>query len=69
MCYSAGVLKYAGAIRKLVGGGGAVAMEEALERQYSFWRLIGVLTVVVMVIYAIILIVVVIAAIAASAGG
>lgn len=60
------LLKYAGAIRNLVDGGGARAMEDALDRQYSFWRLIGVLTLVGIVIYAIILVVVVIAAVAAS---
>lgn len=50
------LLKYAGAIRKLVDGGGGPAMEEALDRQYAFWRLVGILTVVTMVIYVIILI-------------
>ncbi len=51
------LLKYAGAIKNLTSGGGAGAMEDALERQYSFWRLIGVLTVAVVALYVLIIVV------------
>lgn len=53
-CYY--LLKYAAAIKSLVGGGGTAAMEEALARQYSFWRLIGILTLVLFGLYALILV-------------
>ena len=57
------LMKYAGAIRNLVDGGGAGAMEEALDRQYSFWRLVGTIMAVVMAIYALILVIGVIMAV------
>lgn len=60
------LLKFAGAIKSLAGGGGSAAMEEALEKQYSFWRLIGVLTLAVIALYAVLLLVVAIAAVASG---
>lgn len=63
------LLRFAGAIRKLGYGGGAAAMEEALERQYSFWRLIGILTLAVIAIYVLILVIaIVVAAFGAFSG-
>jgi amino acid transporter len=43
--------QYASAIRNLEQGGGDVAMEEALRSQKSFWRFVGIATVVVIVLY------------------
>ncbi len=58
-CYF--LLKFAGAIKRLVSGGGSAAMEEALERQYSFWRLIGILALIVFALYALIIVVAIVA--------
>lgn len=46
--------QYASAINKLLLGGGDVAMEDALGSQKSFWRFVGILTLVLMCIYALI---------------
>lgn len=48
--------KYARALKSFAASGAASDMEDALARQYSFWRLIGILTLVVLVIYALIFI-------------
>jgi hypothetical protein len=58
--------QYASAIRSLERGGGDVAMEDALRSQKSFWRFVGILTLIIMVIYGIILVVFILGA--ASAG-
>ena len=48
--------QFASAIRNLDQGGGDVAMEEALRSQKSFWRFVGIMTLVVICIYAIIIV-------------
>ncbi len=45
--------RYAGAIKRFTDGGGEVSMEEALGRQYSFWRLVGIMALVVIAIYVV----------------
>jgi hypothetical protein len=49
--------RYATAIRELLQGGGAPPMEKALESQKSFWRYVGILTVVLLCIYALIFVI------------
>ena len=44
--------KYASSIGHLMQGGGDVAMEEALGSQKSFWRFVGILTLVLICLYA-----------------
>lgn len=48
--------QYASSIRNLEQGGGDVAMEEALRNQKSFWRFVGITTLVVICIYAVVLV-------------
>lgn len=48
--------QYASSIRSLEQGGGDVAMEEALRNQKSFWRFVGILTLVVICIYLIVIV-------------
>src|SRR5687767_10772849 len=48
--------QYASSIRSLEQGGGDVAMEEALRNQKSFWRFVGITTLVVICIYAIVIV-------------
>ena len=47
--------QYASSIRSLEQGGGDVAMEEALGNQKSFWRFVGITTLVMICIYAIVI--------------
>ncbi len=42
--------RYADKIRDLLSGGGTQALEEALEFQKSFWRFVGILTLVFLII-------------------
>lgn len=49
--------RYASAIRDIEQGGGDVAMEAALGSQKSFWKFVGILTLVVIGLYAIMLVV------------
>jgi len=55
--------RYATSIRELLQGGGASPMEKALESQKSFWRYVGILTVVILCIYALILLIAILAGI------
>ncbi len=48
--------QYASAIQDLLRGGGDVAMETALGSQKSFWRFVGILTLVILCIYALVFI-------------
>ena len=41
------LVKYAGAINRLLGDGQAESMEEALQHQQKFWRLAGIMALVV----------------------
>jgi preprotein translocase subunit SecG len=45
--------RYASGIRRLQDGGGMGALEEALSSQKSFWKYIGVLTLVMICLYGI----------------
>lgn len=49
--------QYASSIWDLLQGGGDVAMEAALGSQKSFWRFVGILTLVIICIYALIFVV------------
>ncbi len=49
--------QYASSIGDLLQGGGDVAMEAALGSQKSFWRFIGILTLVFICLYALIIVV------------
>ena len=51
------LMKYARAIKSFVASNGVSDLENALAAQYSFWRLIGMMTLVVLAIYALIFIV------------
>lgn len=44
--------QYASRIRQLQNGGGMPSLEEALSRQKSFWKYVGILTVVMLGLYA-----------------
>jgi hypothetical protein len=46
------LLRYAGAIKR-IGPANPAAMEEALARQASFWRLVGILTALVLGLYVV----------------
>lgn len=46
--------QYASSINDLVQGGGDSAMENALGSQKSFWRFVGILTLVMICLYALI---------------
>lgn len=46
--------QFASAIQNLLQGGGDVAMETALGSQKSFWRFVGILTLVIICIYALV---------------
>lgn len=46
------LLRYAGAIKR-IGPANPAAMEEALARQASFWRLVGILTAVLIGLYVV----------------
>ncbi len=48
--------QFASAIQNLLQGGGDVAMETALGSQKSFWRFVGILTLVILCIYALVFI-------------
>jgi hypothetical protein len=50
------LLRYGNAIRELTVGGGVPALTEAIKQQKSFWRLVGIMTVVMMCIYALVLV-------------
>lgn len=58
--------QFASAIRSIERGGGDVAMEEALRSQKSFWRFVGIATLIVIAIYIVIIVVVVLGAMAAG---
>lgn len=45
--------RYAGSIKMLMSGYGVHALEEALNHQKSFWKLVGIVTAVCMVLYAV----------------
>ena len=45
------LLRYAGAIGEVGPQGNAAAFEDALRRQLSFWRFVGILTAVLIVLY------------------
>lgn len=47
--------RFASSIRDLELGGGDSAMETALESQKSFWKFVGILTIVVICLYALII--------------
>ena len=47
--------RYASSIQDLLQGGGDIAMESALESQKSFWRFMGIMTLVVLCIYGLII--------------
>lgn len=48
--------QYASSIRSLEQGGGDVAMEDALRNQKSFWRFVGIVTLVVIAIYLLVIV-------------
>jgi hypothetical protein len=63
------LIRYAGAIKR-IGPANPAAMEEALAQQASFWRFVGILTVVVTLIYIVaIAVFAVIAAMGAASAG
>jgi len=45
------LLRFGGAMRQVLEGGGMNALTEAMVRQKSFWRLVGISTLVLMCIY------------------
>jgi hypothetical protein len=51
--------RFGSAIGRLVAGGGLPALEEALGQQKSFWRFMGIFTIVAMVLYFVAVVVVV----------
>lgn len=51
------LLRYAGAIKRLVSSLSVVDLEDALQRQASFWKLMGILALVTVVLVIIMLLV------------
>lgn len=56
--------RYAGAIKMLTQGYGVHALEEALEHQKSFWRMVGIMAIVTLFAYLLLIVGVVIAGVA-----
>lgn len=50
------LLKYAGAIRNLLAGGGIPALEDALLQQKTFWKLVGIFVLVGIALYLLVII-------------
>lgn len=48
------LLRYAGRITRLVQGGGAATLVDALEQQRRFWRLVGIYAVAMLVLYGLV---------------
>jgi len=48
--------QYASRIRRLKEGGGMAALEDALVRQKSFWKYVGILALVLIVLYGVALV-------------
>src|SRR5689334_4359332 len=46
--------QYASSIQELLNGGGDSAMENALGSQKSFWRFVGILTLILICLYALV---------------
>jgi hypothetical protein len=44
------LFKFASSIGRLLDGGGAIEMEEALSNQKSFWKFIGILVIVALIL-------------------
>ncbi len=59
--------KYASSINDFLQGGGDSAMESALESQKSFWRFVGILTLIVICIYGLILLIAILGGLSALA--
>jgi len=60
--------RYASRIASLVNSNSPSDLEEALAAQKSFWRYIGILTLILLCLYALIIVVVIIAGVAGFAG-
>ncbi|HEX2165392.1 MAG TPA: hypothetical protein VHM02_15730, partial [Thermoanaerobaculia bacterium] len=64
------LVRYAGRITRLLQGGGAATLVDALEQQRRFWRLVGIYAVAVLILYALIFVgAIVFAGIGAATGG
>lgn len=57
--------QYASSINDLVQGGGDTAMENALGSQKSFWRFVGILTLVIICIYVLVILLAILGAMSA----
>ena len=51
------LLKYAGAIKKFIASGTSQDMEHALKHQASFWKLVGILTLVTIVLMIVMMVI------------
>jgi hypothetical protein len=60
------LFRYASAIHRLLVTGDSESMELALSHQRSFWRFIGIATLVVLCLYAVALVVIVIVAVGSA---
>jgi hypothetical protein len=60
------LMRYAGAIKR-IGPANPAAMEEALARQASFWRLVGILTVLLIGLYVVAIAVIAVIAVMGAA--
>jgi hypothetical protein len=60
--------RYGGAIGELLAGGGVPKLVDAIRHQKSFWRLIGILTLVILCLYILIIVVVGVGAVSAFKG-
>lgn len=50
------LLRYAGAIKRLTSSLGILDLESALQHQASFWKLLGILTIVTLVLLGVLLV-------------
>jgi hypothetical protein len=50
------LFRYGASIRRLLEGGGVDALTDAIARQKSFWRLVGITTVVILGIYGLVIV-------------
>ena len=63
------LFKYSGAIKRLSHSGAAADLDEAMRQQKSFWKFIGVLTLIMMVIYFIAIVAMIVGGFSAASMG
>ena len=63
------LLKYSGAIKRLIQSGAAADLDEALQQQKSFWKFVGIVAIIMMVLYPVLVVLMIIGGFNASSMG